>query len=79
MNKRLNKKDFEVCKSFFRDYEEFRDIKKELEIYDFKRMNEEEFIYWINNNAVLRIENITEYERRLNNLFKYVIITKLYF
>lgn len=79
MIKRVNKKDFEVCKSFFRDYEEFKDIKKELEIYDFKRMNEEEFIYWINNNTVLRIENISEYERRLNNLFKYVIITKLYF
>ena len=79
MNKKLNKKDYELYKSFFTDYEEFKYIKKDLEIYDFKRIEEQEVSEWIKSNYALKVENINEYERRKRRLQQEAIITKLYF
>ena len=36
--KRINYKDYLENKEHFRDYEDFKNIKKELSIYDFKIM-----------------------------------------
>lgn len=79
MNKKLNKKDYEIYKSFFTDYEEFKYIKKDLEIYDFKRIEEQEVSDWIKSNYALKVENSNEYERRKRRLQQEAIITKLYF
>ena len=72
MNKKLNKKDYELYKSFFNDYEEFKYIKKDLEIYDFKRISEEEVSDWIKHNYALKVEDINEYERRKRSRANYV-------
>ena len=77
--KRINYKDYLENKEHFRDYEDFKNIKQELNIYDFKIMTFEELADWIKSNNALRIENNKEYERRKQHLTKLAIISKLYF
>ena len=77
--RRINYKDYSVNQEHFIDYEDFRNIKQELSIYDFKVMTFEELEQWIKENNTLRIENNKEYESRKQHLTKLAIISKLYF
>lgn len=77
--KRINYKDYLANQEYFRDYEDFKNIKQELNIYDFKIMSFEELEQWIKDNNTLRIENNKEYESRKQHLTKLAIISKLYF
>lgn len=77
--RRINYKDYLANQDFFKDYEEFKDIKQELKIYDFKIMTFEELDEWIKSNNALRIENNKEYQRRKEHLTKLAIISYLYF
>ena len=77
--RRINHKDYLANQEHFRDYEDFKNIKEELSIYDFKVMTFEELEQWIKENNALRIENNKEYERRKQHLTKLAIISKLYF
>ena len=77
--KRTNYKDYLANQEHFRDYEDFKNIKQELSIYDFKVMTFEKLEQWIKENNTLRIENNKEYERRKQHLTKLAIISKLYF
>lgn len=77
--KRTNYKDYLANKEYFRDYEDFKNIKQELKIYDFQIMSFEELEQWIKDNNALRIENNKEYETRKEHLTKLAIISKLYF
>lgn len=77
--RRINYKDYLANQEHFKDYEEFKEIKQELNIYDFKIMSFEELEQWIKESNALRIENNKEYERRKQHLTKIAIISKLYF
>lgn len=77
--RRINYKDYLANQDFFKDYEDFKNIKEELNIYDFKVMTFEELADWIKSNNALKIENNKEYERRKQHLTKLAIISKLYF
>lgn len=77
--RRINFKDYLANQEHFRDYEDFKNIKKELSIYDFKVMTFEELEQWIKENNALRMENNKEYESRKRHLTKLTIISKLYF
>ena len=77
--RRINHKDYLANQEYFKDYEDFKNIKKELNIYDFQIMTFEELEQWIKDNNTLRIENNKEYERRKQHLTKLAIISKLYF
>ena len=77
--KRINYQDYLANQKYFKDYEEFKNIKEELNIYDFKVMTFEELEQWIKDNNALRIENNKEYESRKQHLTKLAIISKLYF
>ena len=77
--KKINYKDYLANQEHFKDYEDFKNIKQELSIYDFKVMTFEELAEWIKSNNVLRIENNKEYESRKEHLTKLAIISKLYF
>ena len=77
--RRINFKDYLANQEHFRDYEDFKNIKQELSIYDFKVMTFEELEQWIQENNALRIENNNEYESRKRHLTKLTIISKLYF
>ena len=77
--KRINYKDYLANQEYFKDYEDFKNIEQELNIYDFKVMTFEELADWIKSNNALRIENNKEYERRKEHLTKLAIISKLYF
>ena len=77
--RRIKYKDYLANQEYFRDYEEFKNIKEELSIYDFKVMTFEELEQWIKESNALRIENNKEYERRKQHLTKLAIISKLYF
>ena len=77
--RKINYKDYLANREHFRDYEDFKNIKQELNIYDFKIMTFEELNNWIKENNALRIENNKEYERRKEHLTKLTIISKLYF
>ena len=77
--RRINYKDYLANQQYFKDYEDFKNIKKELNIYDFQVMTFEELEEWIKDNNTLRIENNKEYERRKQHLTKLAIISKLYF
>ena len=77
--RRINYKDYLANQEHFKDYEGFKNVKKELSIYDFKVMTFEELEQWIKENKALRIENNKEYESRKQHLTKLAIISKLYF
>ena len=77
--RRIKYKDYLANQEHFRDYEDFKHIKQELSIYDFKVMTFEELEQWIKENNALRIENNKEYESRKRHLTKLTIISKLYF
>ena len=77
--RRINYKDYLDDKEYFKDYEDFKNIKKELSIYDFQVMTFEELEDWIKSNYALKVENNKEYERRKQHLTKLAIISKLYF
>ena len=77
--KRINYQDYLANQKYFKDYEEFKNIKEELNIYDFKVMTFEELEQWIKDNNALRMENNKEYESRKQHLTKLAIISKLYF
>ena len=77
--RRIKYKDYLANQKYFRNYEDFKNIKQELSIYDFKVMTFEELEQWIKENNVLRIENNKEYESRKQHLTKLAIISKLYF
>ena len=77
--RRTNYKDYLANQEHFRDYEDFKNIKQELKIYDFLIMSFEELEQWIKDNNTLRIENNKEYEIRKQHLTKLAIISKLYF
>ena len=77
--KRINKKDYELYKSFFKDYEDFKETKKHIEIYDFHKETEETFNEWLKHSYALKVERPNEWEHRKQQIQKRVIITKLYF
>ena len=77
--RRINYKDYLAYQEHFIDYEDFKNIKEELSIYDFKVVTFEELEQWIKENNTLRIENNKEYESRKQHLTKLAIISKLYF
>lgn len=77
--RKINYKDYLANQECFRDYEDFKNIKKELNIYDFKIMSFEDLEQWIKENNALRIENNKEYESRKQHLTKLAIISELYF
>ena len=77
--RRIKYKDYLANQEYFRDYEDFKNIKQELKIYDFLIMSFEELEQWIKDNNTLRIENNKEYEIRKQHLTKLAIISKLYF
>ena len=77
--RRINYKDYLANQQYFKDYEDFKNIKEELSIYDFKVMTFEKLEEWIKSNNALRIENNKEYESRKQHLTKLAIISKLYF
>ena len=77
--RRIKYKDYLANQEHFKDYEDFKNIKEELSIYDFKVMTFEELADWIKSSNALRIENNKEYERRKQHLTKLAIISKLYF
>ena len=77
--RRINYKDYLANQEHFKDYEDFKNIKQELSIYDFKIMSFEELEQWIKEHNALRIENNKEYERRKQHLTKLTIMSKLYF
>lgn len=79
MNKKVNKKDYELYKSFFQDYEEFKELKNYLADYEFLRETEETFNDWLKHNYTLKVENFKEWERRKKAQEQRLIITKLYF
>lgn len=77
--KKINYQDYLANQEHFKDYEDFKNIKQELSIYNFKVMSFEELEDWIKSNNTLRIENNKEYESRKQHLTKLAIISKLYF
>ena len=77
--KRVNYKDYLAYQEHFCDYEDFKNIKQELSIYDFKVMTFEELEQWIKEHNALRVENNKEYESRKRHLTKLAIISTLYF
>ena len=77
--RRIKYKDYLANQKYFRNYEDFKNIKQELSIYDFKVMTFEELEQWIKENNALRIENNKEYESRKQHLTKLAIMSKLYF
>ena len=51
--RRINYKDYLANQEHFKDYEDFKNIKEELKIYDFKIMTFEELADWIKSNNAL--------------------------